>query len=831
MKSILPLLFTLFGLNIFAQNSALSFDGQEEYLSLSHNDSYNIETGLTMEAWIFAEEWAPFQWMGSIINKDNQSPDRGFAFRCGNNGTLSFVMAVDNSWEEAFTSQIMNTNQWHHVAVVIDNGTIRLYVDGQESANHSFTGNPSHSPDMPINIGGSPGFSGRHFKGVIDEVRIWDEARTQEELINFMTTNLSGTEANLVAYFPMNEGSGNVAGDLSSTGNDCALTLMDDSNWVDGYTLPDYDISVQRVYGVDVINMIDRPVKLKVDIQNTGIQAISDISLAVSINNEVYNTETVSSSIEPNDVLAYEFVLPIDIIGLTDPEIEISASHPEDGNVLNNTSSLNIKTGESDKIIVSNQALHKNGLQQNSTFMTLPNDLHRYEQMLLNIDLSCPSGGCGAWDVLSDLKAITHHGTFELARYITPYGIACGGWVVDITDFKSILGGQVEFLTSITVYTEEGWLVDMSIDLIDNNEEDTYSMLSPLWQESYHVYGDPGISDNLVEIPVQLQTNTETNHVRMTVTGHGQGNTNNAAEFFEVDHTLKVNGNAYNNHHLWKNDCAQNPCSNQAGSWLFSRAGWCPGESVDPYIINTTSTASAGELVNLDYELQEYTNLLNTGYNGSGHTEPYYRIYSYFIENSSVPYNDYSNLAATNTAMVINGNTLEAATLNFKNNGFEDVDAFTINVFYDNTLVASESFNEMISVGSSLEKNIMINTLLTGIDDIFIIAEVVADTDDNPGDNVVKSDLITSTKDQLVEYPFNIFPNPTPHGIFNISYDEFWRGSTVRIFNATAVVTQELVLEAQNTESVQLTTVGAYWYTVVHPTNGNVHVGKILFVE
>ncbi len=117
--------------NVYTQNNALSFDGQEEYLSVPHNDALNIGDGFTIEAWIFAEQWRQNVWEGSIVTKDNQSPDRGFAFRCGANGTLSFVMAVDNVWQEAATSPIMNTNQWHHVAVVVDNGTIRLYIDGQ----------------------------------------------------------------------------------------------------------------------------------------------------------------------------------------------------------------------------------------------------------------------------------------------------------------------------------------------------------------------------------------------------------------------------------------------------------------------------------------------------------------------------------------------------------------------------------------------------------------------------------------------------------------------------------------------------------------------------
>ena len=817
--------------NINAQNYALSFDGEEEFLTLNHDDSYNIGNEFTIEAWILAEEWRQFQWQGSIVNKDNQGPDRGFAFRCGDNGILSFVMAVDNVWQEAFTGQIMNANQWHHVAAVIDNGTITLFIDGQPSASHSFSGTISHSTDMSINIGGSPGFGGRNFNGVIDEIRIWNTARTQQELLDNSTIDLSGTEDNLVAYFPMNEGTGAIAGDISSTGNDCSFNFMDNSNWVDGYTLPEFDISVQQVYGVDVVNMIDRPVKLRVDLQNTGIEPISDIDLAVSIDGVLYNTETVSTVIAPADVFAYEFVLPIDLIGLADPEITIEASQANDGNALNNSASLEVKTGSSNSIIVSNKVLHKNGEQQNSILMTLPNDLQRYEQMLLNIDLSCPAGGCGAWDVLADLKVITATGTYELARYITPYGIACGGWMVDITDFKSVLGGEVEFLTNITVFTEEGWLVDMSIDLIDNNPQDTYSTLTPLWERSYHVYGDPGINDDLPELPVAIQANTETNHVRMTITGHGQGNTNNAAEFFEVDHTLNVNGSVFNTHHLWNNDCAENSCDNQAGNWLFSRAGWCPGESVDPYIINTTSVASAGSTVNLDYELQEYTNLLNTGYNNSGHTEPYYRIHSYFIEQAPTPYQDYRNFTALNATVLVDADMLEAVNFTIENNGLEALTGQTINVFYNQQLVATESFSDEVMPGASLEKTITVNTPIIGSASTAVFVEIVNDEDDNPGDNVVKTDLMTSTQEILATYNFEVFPNPSSDGTLQIIHDEFWMGSTLNVYSSTGALIHRIRLDGSNHNFLKLKEQGAYWYLVVHPEQTYTTTGKILFIE
>jgi hypothetical protein len=826
----LGLLSFLFSFStLIAQNSALVFDGENEFLSIPHNDAYNIGSGFTIEAWIFAEEWRDASWQGSIVAKDNQGPDRGFAFRCGDNGVLSFVMAVDNVWQEAFTGQVMNANQWHHVAVTVDAGTISLFIDGQESASNSFSGNPSHAPDMPINIGASPGFGGRHFDGVIDEVRIWSVARSQSEIADNMSVDLTGAEAGLAGYYPMNEGSGLVAGDISSTGNNASLNDMDDSNWVDGYTLPDFDISVQDVYGVDVVNMISRPVKLKVDIQNTGVQPISNVELQLSINGEWYTTEIASNTIMPNELYPYEFILPVDLIGLTDPEITVDASHPDDGNALNNAGTLMVKTGASDNIIVSDAALHKNGEQLNTFKMTLPNDLHKYEQMLLNIDLNCPPGGCGPWDVLADLRAVTATGTYEIARYITPYGIACGGWVVDITDFKSVLGGEVEFLTSIIVYTDQGWLLDMSIDLIDNDEQDTYTHLTPLWEKGYQVYGDPDISYDLPPYALNVQNNTENNHVRMTITGHGQGNTFNAAEFYEVNHVLELDGSAFHTHNVWKNDCAQNACDNQAGTWLFSRAGWCPGQEVIPYIINTTSGAAAGSSIELDYVLQEYTNLLNSGYNNTDHTEPYFKIFSYFVEESSTPYSDYKNLVADAAVPTVDNEVIEEVAVSLSNDGFEEVDAFTINIYYNGLLAAVESFTETIAVGTSVEKIIVVNeNIFPGADDIF--AEVVTAQDGNPGDNITKAQVANNTNELFTKYQFEIYPNPTSTGQVTVQLDTYWLGSMLRLYNSNGALLKTVQLANENME-IQLDQAGIYWYSLIHTEGKEAGSGKLIFVE
>jgi len=120
----------------------------------------------------------------------------------------------------------------------------------------------------------------------------------------------------------------------------------------------------------------------------------------------------------------------------------------------------------------------------------------------------------------------------------------------------------------------------------------------------------------------------------MTMTGHGQGNTQNAAEFSEFTHHVWVDGAETFEQHLWKTDCGENDCSPQNGTWLYSRAGWCPGQDVQPWEWDLGGLYTPGEEVNLDFVLADYTNLNNTGYNGGSHTEPHYRCHTYLLQYS-----------------------------------------------------------------------------------------------------------------------------------------------------------------------------------------------------
>jgi hypothetical protein len=80
----------------------------------------------------------------------------------------------------------------------------------------------------PLRIGVD--FSERYFNGTIDEVRIWNIARSTQQIRENMHLRLHGNESGLVSYYRFDEGSGTIAHDGSSGAN--SGTLVNSPTWV-----------------------------------------------------------------------------------------------------------------------------------------------------------------------------------------------------------------------------------------------------------------------------------------------------------------------------------------------------------------------------------------------------------------------------------------------------------------------------------------------------------------------------------------------------------------------------------------------------------------------
>lgn len=118
-------------------------------------------------------------------------------------------------------TSIVNDNQWHHLAVVLDNtsganlNNTTIYVDGEvetvsASNNLNSTINTAASQKLWIGID----HSSRYWEGELDEIRVWSVARTQAEIRAFMHLVLNGDETGLEAYYQFNETSGTAIKDV-----------------------------------------------------------------------------------------------------------------------------------------------------------------------------------------------------------------------------------------------------------------------------------------------------------------------------------------------------------------------------------------------------------------------------------------------------------------------------------------------------------------------------------------------------------------------------------------------------------------------------------------
>jgi hypothetical protein len=696
----------------YGQQNSLLFDGVDDKVVIPDNAAFDVTSELTVEAWINATQWKPQSYQGTIIGKDGPTTT-GFVLRCGENGKLSFTVGTGSGgWVEVKSASVMQAGSWAHVAGVFDNGDLSIYINGTLAGTTS-TANLISTNTLNLYLGESTGFSGRFFQGYIDEVRIWNVVRSQAQIAANSLIDLPNTEPGLVAYYKFNQTTGTTTpNEIAATTNTLGtLTNFPANPWSAGYTPPGTDIGAVSVSSPDVITFFSGASRIKTMIKNYGVDTVKSFSIGYILNSDPAVIESVPDTLLPNQEFSYSFHSVVEGINNTN-DLKIFTVLPGDNNSINDTLrfSINKPTGGIYTVPLFESKRHNYGAfgQTQTMNIALPDNNLRFKQILMNISLTCPTTGCDPWDQPAKISLIKNGVTYELARFITPYGKGCGPWVVDVTNFKSILQGACNFESYIQVWGSSGWLLNTSLTFIEGNTLHPYQKLTRLWETDNFVYGDPGIS---YDLPVQsLATNSLTNELEMRITnsGHGQANTDNAAEFSNKTHVVVVNGSNYVSHNLWKPNCSSNTCNNQSGTWTYARAGWCPGQAVDPYFVNLSPQLVPGQTITVDYVLQSYTNLLNTGYNGGSHTEPHYKIHAFLIEKSDkfIDGPSFVNAAAMRISYPLTNADLSSNTFVkvwLRNAGTTTITNPEVYYFVNGVKKAQETAPVVLNAGDSVE--------------------------------------------------------------------------------------------------------------------------------
>jgi hypothetical protein len=197
-----------------AIEKSLEFDGVDDYVDLP-NLGISGNQDVTLEAWITPETIGSGQ---TIFFFGNESTAQTFWFRVRSSGVLSLALVGATEFVNGNTILVAG-NTYHVVGrYTASNKELALLVDGVVD-NTLIAGTTANFNNANYAIGRRDVSVDTYFEGLISEVRLWNTARTQDQIRSNRNKKLKGSEAGLVAYYRLNGDATDSAGSNDGTLN------------------------------------------------------------------------------------------------------------------------------------------------------------------------------------------------------------------------------------------------------------------------------------------------------------------------------------------------------------------------------------------------------------------------------------------------------------------------------------------------------------------------------------------------------------------------------------------------------------------------------------
>lgn len=440
--------------------------------------------------------------------------------------------------------------KWNHWAFTKNavSGVMKIYLNGVEWL--SGTGKNKLIDISQFNIGSSANLNGKYW-GSIDEFRVWNKALDENTIQEYMRKSIDGDHpnaANLVAYYPMNEGTGFTLNDASPNALQADISLP---NW-------------QRIRGEDLYK------------------------------------DFISSTVRPNFTFVQGDVTVEDVI-VSVLDSVINPLHQ----------------------VTEYEVVGTDLAENNTQFLYPSGQMYTYNEAgeIVDSTLAAASGNI-------QIGTLTHYpktdAKYEILSLVTPYGngldLGADGktFTFDVTDFAPILKGEKRMSLEMGGQWQEE--MDIKFLFIEGTPPREVMDIQHIWPFRRGWF-DQILNDDVFEPrEVQLSPNGSHFQLRSAITGHGQN-----GEFVSRNHYININGGAKEfNYDVWKY-CGKNPIYPQGGTWIFDRAGWCPGMATDVNLFDLTDY-SPGETIEIDY-----------GLNGATMSEA-----NYLVNNQLVTYGEWN---------------------------------------------------------------------------------------------------------------------------------------------------------------------------------------------
>lgn len=219
-------------------DACLSFDGLGSHVKVS-SFTDDEAPNLTIEAWVkpeaSAEPFMPVLTRQLYLNGPQDYLQ--FAVGISDDNKVQFIYDDENGMRNTVETDAdaVRRDGWNHITVrsASNAGSIdvSIFVNGFEEVsvsglNYLYGGQNNHE----MYAGAAFLASNHFFKGCIDEIKVWKEARTETDIQMDMSSYPEGAELDLIFYFAFEEGSGITTKDLSLNTMDGTLEQYNGSS-------------------------------------------------------------------------------------------------------------------------------------------------------------------------------------------------------------------------------------------------------------------------------------------------------------------------------------------------------------------------------------------------------------------------------------------------------------------------------------------------------------------------------------------------------------------------------------------------------------------------
>jgi hypothetical protein len=215
------------GEQIEPTTNALDFNGTTDYAMVSNSPIFNVAGTITVEAWVNLDSTNDQKIVSKAVMDGIW---KGFALGAGQGQFYPEIWDIDGNYFTCHAGSVP-TGTWTHLAFTYQTGQyFTAYVNGSRVYQAAALGSALSSSASNLFIGRASWANTFPANGRIGDVRIWNTARTLADIQGAMYTRLAGTEAGLVAYYPLEDGATNHV--LTDAGTNHLDGMILQTNWV-----------------------------------------------------------------------------------------------------------------------------------------------------------------------------------------------------------------------------------------------------------------------------------------------------------------------------------------------------------------------------------------------------------------------------------------------------------------------------------------------------------------------------------------------------------------------------------------------------------------------